>query len=68
MAIEIFRGVERIVSFRHIKCENRCVKPGLIPMAEFHRFSELLAVNADLQGSRPLESILDLPNLFTAAL
>src|SRR6267142_1954080 len=52
MAIEIFRGVEWIVSFRHIKCENRRVKPGLIPMAEFHRFSELLAVNAYLPGKQ----------------
>src|SRR5712671_2787905 len=48
MAIEIFRSVERIVSFRDIKCENRRVKLGLIPTAEFHGFGELLAVNADL--------------------
>src|SRR5229473_1200205 len=47
MAIEIFRGVERIVSFRDIKCENRRVKPSLVPMPKFHRFGELLAVDAD---------------------
>src|SRR5712675_3543222 len=48
MAIEIFRSVERIVSFRDIKCQNRRVKPGLIPTTEFHGFGELLAINADL--------------------
>src|SRR5712672_2248665 len=48
MAIEIFRSVEWIMSFRDIKCENRRVKPGFIPMAEFHGFGELLAVNTDL--------------------
>src|SRR5712675_200042 len=54
MAIEIFRGVERIVSFRDIKCENRRVKPGFIPTAEFHGFGELLAVNADLPGKQAI--------------
>src|SRR5712664_3639638 len=52
MAIEILRGVERIVSFRDIKCENRRVKPGLIPMPKFHRFGELLTVHADLPGKQ----------------
>src|SRR6267154_938887 len=54
MAIEVFRSVERIVSFRDIKCENRRVKPGLIPTAEFHGFGELLAVNADLPGQQAI--------------
>src|SRR5580765_2703106 len=52
MAIEIFRGVERIVRFGDIECEDCRVKPGLIPMAKFHRFGELLAVDADLPGKQ----------------
>src|SRR5712671_878956 len=54
MAIEVFRSVERIVSFRDIKCENRRVKPGLIPMAKFHGFGELLAIDADLPGQQAI--------------
>src|SRR5437899_2628078 len=54
MAIEIFRGVEWIVSFRDIKCENRRVKSGLIPMAKFHGFSEFLAIDADLPGQQAI--------------
>src|SRR6267154_3855814 len=54
MAIEIFRGVEWIVSFRDIKCENRRVKSGFIPMAKFHGFGEFLAINADLPGQQAI--------------
>src|SRR6267142_2056266 len=54
MAIEIFRSVEWIVSFRDIKCENRRVKSGFIPTAEFHGFGELLAVNADFPGKQAI--------------
>src|SRR5258708_27190175 len=54
MAIEIYSSVERRVSFRDIKCENRRVKPGLIPTTEFHGFGELLAVNADLPGKQAI--------------
>src|SRR6266403_4317059 len=54
MAIEIFRSVERIVSFRDIKCENGRVKPGLIPMAKLHGFGELLAIDADLPGQQAI--------------
>jgi len=54
MAIEIFRGVEWIVSFRDIKCQNRRVKSGLIPMAKFHGFGELLAIDADLPGQQAI--------------
>src|SRR6267154_620853 len=54
MAIEIFRGVEWIVSFRDIKCENRRVKSDLIPMAKFHGFGEFLAIDADLPGQQAI--------------
>jgi hypothetical protein len=53
MAVEIFGGVEGIVSFRDVRGEDRGVEAGFVPFAEFEGIGELRAVDADLPGKQP---------------
>lgn len=52
VAIEIFRGVEGIVRFRDVERKNRGIEPGFVPVAQFHRFGELLAIHANFPGEQ----------------
>src|ERR1700741_953847 len=52
VTIEVFGGIERVVGFGDVGGEDGGVDLNFVPVVQFERFGELLAINANLPGQQ----------------